>query len=281
MPVRPDLPLPDFESPPVTEVALSVQFEPPPGLHAAHFGVVWLRFRDRFPHVQEHPPLERNFELLGEGPQRPPPFRLQVMDRPPVPRCWFINENGTELVQIQKDRFVRNWRKVGTGDEYPRYEPIRDNFIADLKGLEDILLENGLGSLTPNQWEVTYVNHFFAEKEFRSHSSVEDVIRPWTGQFSDDFLQSPEDTEISARFLINDDTDTTRGRLHVNVRPAYRSRGEQPEPILVMTLTARGEPWGDGRDGIRHGLDLGREYVVRGFVSLTTPQAHAIWGRHR
>jgi hypothetical protein len=53
-----------------------------------------------------------------------------------MPRFWFVNEVGTELLQFQLDRFVHNWRKTGEGIEYPRYERIRKKAPRDLHRLD-------------------------------------------------------------------------------------------------------------------------------------------------
>ena len=40
----PDRDLPDFEAPPLIEVAISVQFEPIPDLQTPQIGLLWSRF---------------------------------------------------------------------------------------------------------------------------------------------------------------------------------------------------------------------------------------------
>ena len=42
-------PLPDFENPPVIEVVCGVSFAPLTDLKAVHLGLLWERFRDRYP----------------------------------------------------------------------------------------------------------------------------------------------------------------------------------------------------------------------------------------
>ena len=50
--------LPDFENPPLVEVALSVQFEPIEQMRTPQIGLLWTEFRHRFPVTQEHPPVD-------------------------------------------------------------------------------------------------------------------------------------------------------------------------------------------------------------------------------
>src|SRR5262249_17490048 len=121
--------LPDFTVPPVTEVALGVQFAPLAAFKTVHAGLLWNRFRQEFPIVEEQAPLNVSFETFG-SPSAAPELRLELLRRPPIPRFWFMNENRVELIQFQVDRFVRNWRKVGDDITYPRYEAIRARFLS-------------------------------------------------------------------------------------------------------------------------------------------------------
>src|SRR5664280_2086175 len=140
--------LPDFRKPPLAETVLSLQFEPLPGLTSAHLGMLWARFRSRFSVVEEHPPLPSVFERFG--PPTPAQVEVSYEEKPPAPRLWFLNEAGSELIQVQTDRFVHIWRKTETLNPYPRYEPIRDKFREEVVALEDFLREEELGSLDVN-----------------------------------------------------------------------------------------------------------------------------------
>ena len=112
---------PDFERPPVNEVSLGVQVEPIDGLHAAHLGLFWGRVRRDFPALEEHPPLAPTpIEDVSSGP-RLLDLQVQMLTVPPVPRLLFIDGSGTELLQVQSDRFIANWRRLAGADVYPRY----------------------------------------------------------------------------------------------------------------------------------------------------------------
>lgn len=60
----------------------------------------------------------------------PAPAEVEVTfeEKPPVPRVWFLNAYRTELIQVQADRFVHNWRKLLRVEPYPCYEPSRERF---------------------------------------------------------------------------------------------------------------------------------------------------------
>jgi uncharacterized protein (TIGR04255 family) len=267
--------LPDFAAPPVTEVALSVQFDPLTVLRTPHLGLLWQDFRDRFPKTEEHsplPPVIEKFGLIGLA-----PIGVRFEATPPVPRCWFLNEAGTKLIQVQQDRFVHNWRKIGQGDEYPRYEQIRQTFETELGIFCQFLAREQLGELAPNQCEVTYVNQILSGRGWEKHGQLGEVVTMWTSHHSDEFLSEPEDVHLAVRYVIPDSTGNPLGRLLVNVEPAYRV--SDGTPIFVLQLTARGKPDGEGVEGVLKFFDRGREWIVRGFASMTSPLIHKIWER--
>ncbi len=261
--------LPDFRKPPLVEVALSVQFEPLPGLTTAHVGLLWQsNYRQQLPLIEEHPPLESAKEDFG--PPAPQGVSIAFGNKPPAPRVWFLNEEKTELLQIQPDRFVHNWRKTGAQDHYPRYETIRDQFKREVRALVGFLNEQRLDGLSINQCEVTYVNHVdLDEPEF---SRVEKLVANWQPLRKSSFLPVPEDLSLSWRFRMPDEA----GRLHVFVQPAWDSSGKR---LWAFRLMARGRPTGEGLEGAFGFLDVGREWVVRGFADLTTGLMHRLWER--
>jgi uncharacterized protein (TIGR04255 family) len=260
--------LPDFGNPPVVEVALSVQFERLP-LQTKHVALLWEECRDSFPEWQDHPPLAPAFELFGQG------FLNARVGGAALPRAIFKNPEGTQLKQYQADRFVRNWTKAPQAPDYPRYESIRESFATDLAEFIPFIERHALGNFAPNQCEVTYVN--LIPLGTGTPNSIADVISPCSGAFSDSFLGKPEATEVSSHFLMTQHDARLVGRLHVQaVVVAYR--GTESEAVQ-LTLTARGQPLGAGVDGVIAFLNLGREYIVKGFTSFTTPQMHETWGK--
>jgi hypothetical protein len=269
--------LPDYASPPVTEVVISLQFEPVGGLRAVHLGLLWQEFRERYPRTEEHPPLAPVFEAFPGTGQPRISVQFQVLDAPPVPRVWFLNDPGTRLLQVQQDRFIHNWRKVGEGGAYPRYEGIRQTFADELEVFRRFLEREGLGTLRPNQCEVTYLNHIVPGECWQRPGQLEGVVTVWASGGSDGFLPEPEEARLTVCYVIPGPGGAPIGRLHGTLSPARRKADGQP--ILVLDLTARGRPSDEEIEGALGFIDLGREWIVRGFTSLTTPCQHRAWGR--
>ncbi|SRR5579883_162209 len=274
IPGRPE-DLPDFRKPPLAETVLSLQFEPVTGLTAAHVGLLWERFREKLPFLEEHPPLPPVFEKFD----LPSQTKLEVTfeEKPPVPRTWFLNQEKTELIQVQPDRFIHNWRKVEGIEPYPRYERIRERFRSEVAILEAFLKDEGLGTPAMNQCEVTYVNHIEPPGTWEGHGRLENVLKNWSPLPTGSFLPEPEDGGVRLRFIIPGQAGKPIGRLNVLLQPAWRKTDKAP--MFVLTLTARGEPLGQGVDGAFAFFDLGRRWIVKGFGDLTAVEMQKVWER--
>ena len=267
------LDLPDFSDPPVVETVLSVHFDRLSALRTAHFGLYWGEVRDRFPMTEEHGELA---SLLEQSPDQPQPIvgiQFQALEAPPTPRFWFTDEHGTELIQVQRDRFIKNWRKTCEGAQYPRYEKVRAGFDQDFSNFAQFVSRNQLGTIRVKQCEVTYINHIVARAGWETHADIDKVFTMWRAPEST-YPGQAQDLTLRARFPISDKSGGFVGRLHVTLQPVTRL--SDGAPMFLLDLTARGQV-GEGTDF----FDLGREWIVRSFAELTTPAMHKIWGRRK
>lgn len=270
-------PLPEFERPPVIEVVLSVQFERLEALRSPQLGYVWQAFRDRFPNTEEHPPIEPAFEQFGPKAGVRAGGLFELHSSFPSPRVWFLNAASTELVQIQSDRFIRNWRKQENSDQYPRYTFLRGEFAKDLERFQNLVKREGWGQIEPNQCEVTYVNVIPAGSGWKAPGELGRVCTLFTPAYSDEGLGLPDEAAINARYLISGEGDEALGRLHIAIAPVVRTT--DGSSAFRLSLTARGRPAGEGTDAVLQFLDRGHEAIVRGFASVTTAEMHALWGK--
>jgi hypothetical protein len=158
---------------------------------------------------------------------------------------------------------------------YGRWQPRRDAFEKWLSVFIDFLGVNGLGSLSPIQCEVSYVNHVISGNLWHRHGELHRFLR-LSGEPEGGFLPTPEQAQLATQYVIADEAENPIGRMHVSAQPGYLTGSNVP--MYVLTLTARGKPEGDGLPGILRFLDRGREWIVKGFVDMTTEAAHKEWG---
>lgn len=252
-----------FRSPPIVEVSLAVVFQPI-GLDVMKASDLWRsKYAGDFPNVEEQAPIRLPQERFGATATPQPAFSVEMMNAPSLPRLWFLNEDGTELVQIQPDWFARNWREGGA---YPLYSVIRDAFERDYIKFTEFVDEQGLGPVKPLQAEISYINHI-------DDPDLSAVMRSVTPNPD---LPEPEALSFNAQYVLGEDGDPV-GRLHLQATKAlHRSKGK---PITVLTVTARGRPLRDGTAGVLAFLDLGATRALELFVRSTRPEMHEKWSQ--
>jgi uncharacterized protein (TIGR04255 family) len=241
-----------------------------------HFGLLWERWRDRYPNTEYHPPLAPVVELFGpEGLGR---ASLRIESEFPVGRCWYLAADGHRLVQVQPDRLILNWRKLDTDTEYPSYNALRNDFMRELGVLLAFIAEYDLGEFQPVQCELIYFNHLFAGQGWNARSDLANVLAPWSGRTTEAYLPDLEDARLAWQYRFVEQ-ERPLGRLHVSLQSAFRTADGLP--LFVLELTGRGAPIGKGVDGVLAFTDRAHEWIVNGFTAITTEHMHTIWERQR
>ena len=266
---------PEFDRPPVVEVAISVQFDSP-RLDGPQVMLRWSEIRDRFPKYQVVPPLPRSIERF-DGPQAPE-FEIQFGNAPVTPQLLLMTESGEEALQLQENRIGYTWRKLNREDVYPSYSRMRDKFYDELEEFRVYLGDSGLGDFLPIQCELSYVDAILPEEGIWSdHSDLGKVIPSALPRLTEGLLPPSEGTHFTTSFIIPDEDDTPAGRLKVAIEPRFLAPDQIP--IYLMTTTARGAPKGKEPTAILEALDIWHSWILRAFVDLTSPEIHHAWGR--
>lgn len=263
----------DFRSPPVVEVVCGLQFEALPDLRSIHLGLFWERVRDRYPVARDTFPLPTVIENFG-APSFSPPLSLAqlITGGGALPRVQLVDSRGGQMIQIQNGRFHHNWEKVTRDEEYRRYKNIRPAFIERWGEFKQFVDDEGLGTVRPTQYEITYTNHIEAGELWDQTRGIADLL-PW--------LAPPRGISgqpFELQFAMHTPVPKCTGRLHVTGKVGLRSKDSRP--VLAIDLTVRGAPAIVGEDGdLIDWMDYARERIVRTFVELTSEKAHRHWGK--
>jgi uncharacterized protein (TIGR04255 family) len=262
--------LPEFGKPPLNEVVVGVQFEPPQEYRKILAKEVWDIFREEYPTLQEQAPLPPNFETFG-----PPHFSgnraatFSLSTQAPHDRFWFLRAEKDELIQFQQDRFLHNWRMRSQAQEYPRFESIAGKFHDEFNKLENYMSAIGSQKLKINQCEISYFNHI------RLGRSSNQAFSAWLNFLS--FAENqPDDFSINFREVIEDNEGKPHGRLHVEA--ALASLPDEND-VILLTLSVRGAPSASNIESAMDFFSMGHDIIVRRFTQLTTEQAHKEWER--
>jgi uncharacterized protein (TIGR04255 family) len=276
----PDL-LPEYESPPVVETALSIQFARLQGFSTALAGWFWQSFLSKVSSVrgnwaeariEEEPRLEDVFERFGANDMW---GRMGLKLSPPgePQRTQIVSPGDERMVQVQDSRFVLNWRKR-TGD-YPRFSTLTPEFWSAFKAFEDFAKTAKMSAIEPNQWEMTYVNHIPKGDMWESPSDWRKILPSVSFPATAGADAIGETLSADWRFSLAKE----RARLYVSLRHAKTA--PKNDEVLMLTLTARGPI--DAASGLnaQDGFELGHKVIVSTFTAMTSPEAHKRWKRRR
>ena len=265
-------PLPRFKKPPVSEVAVGVQFTGPT-LTPVHLGLYYQRVKARFPKVLVQPPLAPAIETFG------PPAALSLsLPAIGLPRIWFVSNDDESLIQLQAGRLFFNWRASSDRSTYPHFDAVRQEFLYALDELDALTSSEGIGQLSANQCEVVYVNPLPTARTGVPISAPEKIFRICNVQLGSEWNESPEDIAFNVRYRFDDEDGRPFGRLTVTLNSGW---GPDGSPGFSLELTARGMPRGAGRDGISAFHEYAHQAIVRCFTGLTTPAMHESWERYQ
>ncbi|HEY9785705.1 MAG TPA: TIGR04255 family protein [Candidatus Obscuribacterales bacterium] len=265
-------PLPDYERPPVIEVVCGITFKPLDRFLAPHLGLYWEKIRERYSACAEKNPLAPAIE----GPLGRKPLELEFVDVPPIPRIWFVNQESNELIQVQRDRFLHNWRKKDEDARYPKYTSVMAEFQGQAETFRAFIAEKELGSIEPLQYELTYVNHIPQGDCWESATDLSHLLVAFNNRVCNgQFLPAVEGLDWTTTFSLPNDN----GRLYVQLRTAVKA--DEPEKkLLQLNITARGIGQFQKLSDMRLWFDIAHEWIVRGFADLTTDEVQKkIWRR--
>lgn len=255
-------PLPDYERPPVIEVAAGVQFEELKGWQMRYFGQFWNELAEEYPFTQDQPPIQ---DIVEGGP------RLEILSQPPLRRMLLLSKEQNFVIQLQESRLHFNWRKVREGDKYPRFEKtIFPKFLQVWGRFSNFVTRMALGNLRAQRYELTYVNHIEPKGEDFARS-LEDRVKlfGWSN-VRERFLTSPIAVNAVWTFSLPDQ----RGLGQANLSQATRADGRS---VLVLGMSCSGPA--SARYSLNDWFATAHEWIVRGFADLTTESAQREWGR--
>ncbi|MCP5002896.1 MAG: TIGR04255 family protein [Planctomycetes bacterium] len=252
--------LPGYKNPPVNEVVCGMQFHASTRLRIPHVGLLWDKFRTEYPLIQHAPPIA---SVKGG-------ILLEDATGMPLPRVWFINKLEDQLVQFQADRFYFNWRRRQS--DYPRYDHVINNFESVRETIEKFFIEFELGELSPIEYELSYINHIPRGQGWETIEDLPSIFSDFVWKQADGrYLPNPEKISWQTEFPLQE----KNGHMIVNLKQATRS--EDKAPLLVLELKARGIGESTCKEATREWFDLAREWIVKGFTDLTTPEVQKIW----
>lgn len=250
-----------YENPPIDEVVCGVLFDSITGLQAGHLGLLWQKFKSDFPVMEDQ-------NLLGPLSAE----EINISDTPPLPRVWLVHKDENELIQMQFNRFLHNWRKRRPSDKYPSYETVIGNFERYWSCFQDFLTGEGLGAIIPSRYELTYIDLILENEGWETLNNLEKVFTDFVSLKVQNTL-STDIREINWQMVFGLPNDL--GQLHLSIRNARRISDNRH--LLRIEFTAfSNQPYKPMRDW----FDSAHEAIFRLFTNIIRSEIQEqFWGR--
>ncbi len=261
---RSGAPAPDFKKPPVVETSAGFHFIPMQGWTVLHYGLLWEKLAARYQRSEFNPPILEPGEISVDP--------TKGFANLPV-RVSFVDASNTNLVQVQNNFILHNWRKSETLSLYQHYSATRDALTTDWRTFRDFLSQHSLKFTEVVRCEASYFNHLVRGESWQSYSELPELFPAWKGTSPDGaLLSTPQMIGITASYSRKD------GMLQIASQPALRQDGKE---IIQLTITATGRPPAQGDDSLFGCLDGCHQAAVHGFIEFTSEKLHSRWERIR
>ena len=251
-----------FQNPPINELVIATYFNPPlVTLRSEHVGLLWSKIRDDFPAVEQQAPVG-GAEAFG-----------QISDEVfPMPRFWFVAENKINLIQLQKNAFMLNWRRRGA--QYPHFaENLKLAFDKYYRIFEDFSREDvGVQDIKIDLCELTYVNTIEACEYWQGPQDTAKVI-PFFAIPNMAIGSSPA-AAFNCTYVLVPSKDL---QLRVTIRNG-ETTAKPGAPVLVLEIKATGRLGQVGKSTADVWFERAHDAIIGSFVGMTSKDIqHTYW----
>jgi len=138
-----------------------------------------------------------------------------------------LNDAETELIQLQNDRFIRNWRRHHAPDvPYPSFEYLRPEFVSDYRLFLGFAREQNFPLIVPDQCEVSYFNRIDKCGVWSSANDIHKVFRVGRPTIQKLAGSPIESVRIATIHELTDKSGEFVGRLFVDIGSGIDAKGE-------------------------------------------------------
>lgn len=249
-----------FENPPINEVVVSIYFSPPlSNLRSEHIGLFWNAIREEFPVARQQPPVAFPTEIIGVNPSV---INDEIF---PMPRYWFIADDESHLLQIQKNAFMFNWRR--RDKEYPRFHRNLKPSFNRYYGLFNEFLRRELKAPEPtvDLCELSYINAVNPCEFWDGPQSTATVIPSFSVPTLD--VDSVGSSGFNCNFAYGVSPDL---QLNVGIRSGVVPQ-QQNTPVLVFEIKASGRLGQIAKPGTDEWFERAHDTILKCFFTMTSP----------
>lgn len=250
----------------INELIIALYHLPIVEMKSQHIGLYWNRIRDRYPLCEQQPIIivdSSDTHPLSEAPG-------EIF---PLPRFWFSSVAHPTLIQIQRNAFIFNWRRLAT-NEYPHYETVITDFWRELEDYKTFVQElGGRGLDVVRRCELTYINIISLNEFFANPAQLMNVLPP-IASFSDIQTDNRQlaGMNATATYLVNPTL-----RIDLAIKLGHRT-DDTKALVAILELKAHGVPSDLSLEGTRSWYGSAHDATYKLFLDATAKQVQErIW----
>ena len=246
-----------FKKPPINELVIGLYYVPIVDLKAQHVGLYWERIKDRFPICEQKEPIGPIFEHV-DG------------ELFPLPRFWFYREAASNLVQLQRNAFIYNWRRC-LNHTYPHYENVYEEFLTEFNIYQRFLHDEVSAKVDVIRLcELTYIN-IISTEGWSKPSELGAILPPVAGF---------QVIETESRSLIGLNSTVAcrlNENLQVDVSVKTGKRKGDSENLAILEIKGHGAPDGFSVESVQPWYDAAHDAIYDLFLTFTDKEAQQRW----
>ncbi|MCI0561751.1 MAG: TIGR04255 family protein, partial [Nitrososphaera sp.] len=254
-----------FENPPINELAIALFHLPIMEMKSQHIGLYWNRIRDRYPLCEQRPPIA--------GAVHDPALQGAPNEIFPLPRFWFFRDSYPTLIQIQRNAFLLNWRRMGENG-YPHYEAVVRDFWQEFESYKAFVQERGWKGLeVVRRCELTYINIISLNKFFTKPAELVNVLPSIASLFG---IQTDDRQLVGINATATYQVNPTL-QIDLAIKLGRRT-DDTKELVAILELKAHGVPSDLSLQGMRLWYDAAHEATYTLFLESTDKKVQElIW----
>ncbi len=253
---------PKFKKPPVDEVVTGFDFVAPQDITSIDLAELKSLYKPLgFSKYEEHFPIAPrlpdiiipNFGMPSNAPSR----------------LWFISNDSNYIIQVQRNKFLVNWRKYHNPNiDYPSYKEHQNEFWKCADVFMAWFKKRWGNDISISAQEMSYLNTIptIPEKEINPSDYFTDM--KWTPK---DHLGNI--VQLNSEFLVNMDK---KSRMHIVISSGFRASDSNPIFRLEMNMLGSNK-FNMEQKTLSEWYDYAHESIVFGFCEITTKEMHEKW----
>ena len=189
------------------------------------------------------------------------------------PRVWFVHSDDSRVIQVQKDRFIFNWRR--RNDEYPSFDVVYPEFQDYFAEFRSALKELQLPRIMPNRLELKYINIIDENITLDSYGDLTQIFPDFCWRNDEmRFLPSPRNLHLNYHFDLPDNF----GSILFSLKSGTVKQTDRR--VLQLEITAQGMSPDTDAETLGTWFNLAHEWIVCAFEDMTSQEIQTtVWRR--